>query len=441
MPSSFSPLELFPVGFRPEEIGGQINENVVKQHAERVARLWSARDAPDSRDLFEPHLDGIRAALAQGWKLPESLQPLEGLMSALDSSSPLGDLGCANTEALRSGELVIQAAGLVSAVGFNGSACLAAMHAGLTDFKPSGLWDDMSGTYLNAGKAYLPQWWNGRGKLAELVAPAIQQCLVAARPVMCEDIPLLLGVSETDRPGRFEGLESTLLYEIASKLQLSLHPASETIAEGNLAVVGALAQAAVLLQEGVPACVVAGVDSLVRQATLAGTVPLWTDNDGYLKANRVRTPNNAEGFIPAEAGAALLVTPAYEPAPRDSHLVVAGLAHPRAAPVVQVVDEVLAGAQICAESVAVQVSDWNGESFKSADESAVRGQLGQRATRWRPAESLGEVGAAVGPSALAWLLYAARKRLMAGPIGLCHLSGFDGRRAAVAVRVVAGTGK
>ena len=36
---------------------------------------------------------------------------------------------------------------------------------------------------MAAGKVPLPQWWVGIGKLAELVAPAIYECVMAAQPI------------------------------------------------------------------------------------------------------------------------------------------------------------------------------------------------------------------------------------------------------------------
>ena len=103
--------------------------------------------------------------------------------------------------------LSVKACGMVTAVGFNAPASLAAMRAGIRSVDETNLWDAESGEYLAAGRVLLPHWWIGLGKLAELVAPAILECLSAAKPVKAEDIPIFLGVATQDRPHRWEKLD------------------------------------------------------------------------------------------------------------------------------------------------------------------------------------------------------------------------------------------
>jgi uncharacterized protein (TIGR02270 family) len=72
-----------PIGFRPWEISSLINREVIEQHAEEAAFLWTQRDnavfAPnyslkDLADLderVEAHLDGLRVAGQVGWEICE----------------------------------------------------------------------------------------------------------------------------------------------------------------------------------------------------------------------------------------------------------------------------------------------------------------------------------------------------------------------------------
>ena len=72
-----------PIGFRPWEISALINREVIEQHAEEAAFLWTQRDdavlAPNYslRDLadlderVEAHLDGLRVACQVGWEICE----------------------------------------------------------------------------------------------------------------------------------------------------------------------------------------------------------------------------------------------------------------------------------------------------------------------------------------------------------------------------------
>jgi uncharacterized protein (TIGR02270 family) len=72
-----------PIGFRPWEISALVNREVIDQHAEEAAFIWTQRDdavlAPnyllkDLADLderVEAHLDGLRVAGQIGWEICE----------------------------------------------------------------------------------------------------------------------------------------------------------------------------------------------------------------------------------------------------------------------------------------------------------------------------------------------------------------------------------
>ena len=121
--------------------------------------------------------------------------------------------------------LSVTAAGMVTPVGFNYASSCAAMRAGISGIRQANLWDAESGEYLSAGKVDLPQWWEGLGKLADLAAPAIRECLVASGARQ-EEIPILLGVAGLDRPCRLSGLDDELLGEVEFRLELPHHPLS-----------------------------------------------------------------------------------------------------------------------------------------------------------------------------------------------------------------------
>src|SRR5206468_2726910 len=77
--------------------------------------------------------------------------------------------------------------------------------------------------------------WRGLAKLANLAAPAIQECLRFAGSVRPEAIPMLLGIAEKERPGRLAGLDEALLPEIQKLLGLRFHPRSGVVARGRVA--------------------------------------------------------------------------------------------------------------------------------------------------------------------------------------------------------------
>jgi 3-oxoacyl-[acyl-carrier-protein] synthase I len=95
-------------------------------------------------------------------------------------------------------ELAVTASGMVTPVGFNARSSLAALRAGIRNVHEVNLWDGECGEYLAAGKVPLPQWWVGVGKLAELAAPAIRECLQAALP---EDPLAIREAIPTREPG------------------------------------------------------------------------------------------------------------------------------------------------------------------------------------------------------------------------------------------------
>jgi 3-oxoacyl-[acyl-carrier-protein] synthase-1 len=335
--------------------------------------------------------------------------------------------------------LSILASGMVTAVGFNSPASCAAIRAGISGTRESHLWHAQSGQYLTAAKVQLPQWWHGLGKLADLVAPAIHECLAAAGNVPAAQIPLLLGVAGEERPFRLEGLEEQLLREIESRLEVRFHGASQCMPRGQVSGVAGLQAAERLLSmQRVPCCIIAGVDSLLEPRVA----------DAYVRRRRLLTPDNSNGFIPGEAGCAVLVGHA---APRAEQLRVLGMSLTRerasieseeplrAEGLTQAVREALAQAGLTLFDVDYRITDLNGEHYKFKEAALAimrfqRKEKEQLFELWHPIEYLGEVGAAIGPCVLGLALHAGQKGYAPGQTALCHFGSDDGERAVVVVR-------
>jgi 3-oxoacyl-[acyl-carrier-protein] synthase-1 len=337
-------------------------------------------------------------------------------------------------------DLAIKGSGLVTAVGFNAPASLAAMRAGVSGVKQSHLWHAPSGKYLKAAKVNLPQWWEGLGKLAELVAPAIGECLQAAAPVPANTIPLIICVPEPSRPFRPSGLDEALLAEVESRLETRFHPATRLIARGQVSVALALREAQRLLStQRVPCCIVAGVDSLLSPRMVKA----------YVDKRRVLAPDNSNGFIPGEAAGALLVVPAGRHPGGELRLLGLDLAHEKAGieseeplrgdGLTEAIKRALAEGGLTLFDVAWRITDLNGEHYKFKEAAFAAARL-QRKPKdvpfdlWHPIEYIGEVGAAIGPCMLAWALHAGQKGYAPGDVALCHLGSDDGERAALVVR-------
>jgi 3-oxoacyl-[acyl-carrier-protein] synthase I len=333
--------------------------------------------------------------------------------------------------------LAVRCAGMVTSVGFNAPASCAALRAGIREVSRTNLWDPETGTYLSAGKVGLPQWWVGVGKLADLVAPAIQECLAATPSIPPEEIPVLLGVAPASRPFRLQDIDSELLPEIARRLGFRLHRASRLIPRDHVSAAVALREADDLItRRHVPGVIVAGVDSLLHHDL----------KNYYLSKRRLLTPDNSNGFSLGEAGSAVLVGSAA--ASDDADLVVAGVGVStetatiegedplRGEALTQAIRSAFAEGQVTYQDLQYRISDLNGEHYKFKEMVLAMMRLERKPKPklfelWHPIEYLGDVGAAIGPIVLGVALDALKKGYGPGPGVLCTFGNDDGERAAL----------
>ncbi len=332
--------------------------------------------------------------------------------------------------------IAILAAGMVTGVGLDAPSSCAAIRSAIDNFSETRFMDK-GGEWIVGSQAPLEQPLRGRTKLVHMVVPAIRECLAQAGDVRPEMIPLLLCVAEKERGGRLQGLDEALFADVQSELGMRFHPHSAVIARGRVAGGLAMLRARTLVnEERLPLCVVAGVDSYLVASTLAS----------YEAKNRLRTSENSNGFIPGEAGAAVLVGPHPSRLPSPS-LTCLGLGigqekatidseEPlRADGMVQAVKSALSDAGKTMADVDYRITDSNGEQylFKEAALAVTRILRVRKELLeiWHPADCIGEVGAAVGPCALGVALAATRKKYAPGGTPLCHFSGEDGERLAM----------
>jgi len=333
--------------------------------------------------------------------------------------------------------LSVVSSGMVTALGFNAPATLAALSAGISGVAEVRWLDRQSGKPLHGAKVALPHWWEGLGKLADLAAPAISECLQAAAPEAPQDIPILLGVAETDRPGRTEGLTERLLEEIEFRLSLPRHRDSGVYPFGQMGCAFALLDALQIIEQGrAHMCVLAGVDSFLHQPTL----------DAYMRRRRLMTANNSNGFFPGEAGCAVLVA-RTDSTPRDELRLIGmgrgvepatinGADPLRAVGLTQATRQALDSAGITMQEIAYRITDLSGEHYKFKEALFVVGRLDRGARKgaldlWHPIEFVGEIGAAILPCILGWALHAQQFAYAPGPLALCHVGSDDGQRAAI----------
>jgi 3-oxoacyl-[acyl-carrier-protein] synthase I len=339
--------------------------------------------------------------------------------------------------------IAILASGMVTGVGLDAPSSCAAIRCAINNFTETRFMDS-GGEWIIGSQVPLEKPWRGLSKLVHMAVPAIRECLAHTEGAKTETIPLLLCVAEEERPGRLQGLNDQLFQEIQSELGVRFHPGSGTIPRGHVAGALALIEARRLIyQERVRYCIVAGVDSLLVASTLAA----------YEKNNRLLSSNNSNGFIPGEAACAILVglpgqgsrTRADRVQEKELHCLGIGTGHEeatldsekplRANGLVQAFRAAFAEAGSSIADVDYRITDANGEQywFKEAALAVARTL---RVTKegfelWHPVDCIGEIGAAIGPSAFSVALAAVRKNYSTGRGPLCHFSADDGERLAL----------
>lgn len=335
--------------------------------------------------------------------------------------------------------LAIRGCGIVSALGFNSPASLAALRAGVSAVRSLPWLDFESGEPLRGAKVDLPQWWEGVGKLADLLAPAIDECLQAA-DVPPTDIPILLGVAERSRPARFADLDTELLDTVQAKLGVPQHPESRLYPHGQTGCANALVHAHRLItQRKAQYCVVAGVDSYLQQGAL----------DAYVEQRRVLTLSNSNGFLPGEAGCAVLVGAAGDAAADELRILGVGVGREpatiggtqplRAEGLTRAVRQALESSGIAMTSIPRRLTDISGEQymFKEALFTVMRTNHGPRPVTpalEHPIEYLGHIGAAILPCLLAWAWHGQQQRYFEPDPLLIHVGSDEGDRAALVVQ-------
>ncbi len=333
------------------------------------------------------------------------------------TSAPLAILGC----------------GLISGVGLTAAESCAAVRAGLNNFQETRFLH--KGQWLVGSVVALEAPWRSLDKLAKMAARAVAECFAASGDEAPEHIPVLVCVSEIERPGRLEGLAPGFLKSIGAELAIRLHPLSRVLAVGRVGGLEAFVHARRMLSEGqCTRIIVVGVDSYFTSDTLAA----------YADEQRLLSDDNSDGFIPGEAAAAVLLgSVAYAArAPclvrgvgfgSESAFLGSGMPL-RAQGLCDAIRAALEDAGLALKDCDCRIADINGEHYRFKEAAlAITRLLRDRKkffSLWHPADCLGEIGAAALPAMLAVLFHGALKHYLPGPTFIGHLGNDDGRRAA-----------
>jgi 3-oxoacyl-[acyl-carrier-protein] synthase I len=198
--------------------------------------------------------------------------------------------------------VVIVALGACTPVGRDAWSSAAAIRAGISGFVQHPYMIDTAGEPMRAAVA---PWIDidlcGAGRLEALLFPAIDEAMEQLSSI--SGVPLKMGIAlglPSSRPGLPEDITNQMLGRINVRYARRFSGAA-TFAAGHAAgLLATQAAAAKLAQGALDACIVAGVDSYIEPLTLE-----WLEaNDQLHSAGPL---NNAWGFIPGEAAAALLL--------------------------------------------------------------------------------------------------------------------------------------
>ncbi len=312
--------------------------------------------------------------------------------------------------------LDIVSIGMVTAVGLDARSACAAIRAGIDGFQETRFKDE-NGEWLIGAPVPLPRNWIGEKRMAHLAAGAIVEAFQEV-PEARGQTALILCVAEEDRPGRPMGSTLRLLDRISQITEVEKHSRSRVIAHGRPSGHVALDYARRMIASGeTPYVMIAGVDSYLT--TLATT--------HYLRERRLLTPDNPNGFIPGEAAAAVLCGPPMHGGFRLTGL---GLSREpasiynhqdlplRADGMTAAYRHALGESGIEMNRLGYRISDLIGEQywFKQTALASIRLVRNPCPPQdlWSPAETLGNIGAAVTPLMLGMAFMAARKNYATG---------------------------
>jgi len=337
--------------------------------------------------------------------------------------------------------LDVVAAGLCCAVGQRLDAASPALLANLDHFQESEFQTN-AGDPVRVARLQGEKSW-GVGRVAKWMALAVQDALQAMptdrrKRFVPSECALLLLCDDVEDTSDTWGAELFSRVGELTGLQFNARSAILPSGRAGFAALCSRAQHLVDEKDGVRHVLMAGASSLLNAKRI----------NLLLRHERLQVPGNPDGFFPGEAAAAVLVErgqggplglrgvgAAQESGNWD------GAVPNRAEGLTAAVRAACGAADVGVADLAMRISDVNGEAFYARESATAFTRLlngGHQLSHVTPASGLGEVGAALGPAAIAYLWHRARRaaRPREWPVStsshhVMHLADDRGLRAAV----------
>jgi 3-oxoacyl-[acyl-carrier-protein] synthase-1 len=331
--------------------------------------------------------------------------------------------------------LAITATGMVTGVGLSAPASCAAMRCAIDNFQET-CFKDRIGEQILGCEVPMDKPWRGRAKQIQMACAAIKEVLQSNPLVKPSDTPLLLCLSEPNRPGRVIDDDTRLFEDLLDELGFDFSNQSLVIPAGRVSLAIALKQARKMIGSmGVTHVLVAASDTMLVGETL----------DFYESKDRLLTSTNSNGFLPGEAGAALLLESGNNKPAGTLYCEGLGLAVEKshieseeplkAEGLAAAIVESLEDAALSESELNFKITDIAGEQYSFKEASLAFSRIDRTHREefdiWHPADCIGEVGAAIGLVMPAVLKAACEKNYAKGTVILAHCGNDDGRRASM----------
>lgn len=329
--------------------------------------------------------------------------------------------------------------GAVTPLGRDAWASAAAVRAGACGFREHAYMIDTAGEPMRVAAVQLDEELQGVERLGRLLTMAIDEALQAAPDLT--RIEFFLGLPPP-RPGTPDTLGDSLRDVVVQRYGRRV-AAVHIAGSGHASALLGMGDALRMVSTGIAAaCIVAGVDSYLDAETLE-----WIEQCDQLHGGGPL--NNAWGFIPGEAAAAVLLEARGASRPALAELVSVGtgreskLIKTDTVCVAEGLTQAFRGALRAlgpGEFIDNVYCDLNGEAYR-ADEygfTVLRTKESFRAATdfVAPADCWGDVGAAGGPLHMLLAIAASSKGTAKGPLSLIWASSEGGDRAAAVLRAV-----